>query len=1017
VAWQETSDAGATPATAQRVTGTSSSEVVSIAGTLGGETADLFVVFIPDPAQFSATTVNSATTFDTQLSLYTGRGEAVAFNDDDPNPNSGLRSTLPATDPEAEPPAPGPSRPGLYLIGIAPFNSPPLNASGEPIFASGGFTEVRGPNPGVTDIVLDAFTPTLTNAAYRIDLTGARPVDARVYVDASVAQPGFGGTWDTAFASLAEAIGTARDGDEVWVAQGTYTPGADRADAFVLRDDVTLLGGFEGGESSAAQRDPAGNPTVLSGDLLGDDVPGQDATLSDNAFHVVDATDAAPSAVLDGFVLEGGNADAGGDDAKGGGLFAEDGSPTLRRLVLRRNRARFDGGGLFVEDGTPILDDVRFEANRARNGGGAFLEGSIVAAEALTFAANTATRDGGGLYLDESDVTLPASGPTLTFTQNDAERGGGLFARRVSGDLPRLTLAANTAGTDGGGLYLDESSPRLDALAAFGNEAASRGGGLFAGSNSDPVIVYGRFSGNRARASGGGVHASFLSNPRLAHATLASNTAGLAGAGLSASDNSAPVLANSVVWGNRTDDGAPSALDADATSTFDVQHAVVEGGFAGGTVVIDADPRFADADGPDDAPGTPDDDLRLTLGSSAIETGANGLDLDGPTGPETTTAADLATDLDGQPRLFRAAFAGAAVDLGPYEFQAVQATVAAPTVDGATGFFDLGATGLTANLTRNASPAGVLQAQIIDRRALGSGVPPNTPPFHWQLRAPGFTDSLAYNLTFDLSGVPAVTNPDELMAYASDVAINPGGFFPPTTTWTDLSTLPGVEVTIDVPSARLTVTGLTGNPGPSPFRSFTIGGGNNPLPVELTAFAATPDGDDAVRLVWATASETQNAGFAVEHRAPTADAFAEVAFVDGAGTTTASQRYALRVPGLGAGTHRFRLRQVDFDGTATPSPEVEARLVLDAPAALSAFPSPFRQRASVVAAVREAQRVTVTVHDLLGRTVATLHDGPLGASEPRTLTLDGRGLASGVYLVRLVGTRGAAATRRVVRVR
>ncbi|MEL6772619.1 MAG: VCBS repeat-containing protein, partial [Bacteroidota bacterium] len=85
------------------------------------------------------------------------------------------------------------------------------------------------------------------------------------------------------------------------------------------------------------------------------------------------------------------------------------------------------------------------------------------------------------------------------------------------------------------------------------------------------------------------------------------------------------------------------------------------------------------------------------------------------------------------------------------------------------------------------------------------------------------------------------------------------------------------------------------------------------VPVELTVFSAVLSGE-AARLTWATASETNNAGFHVEHRAPSADVFATLGFVDGAGTTTATQRYAFETGTLAPGAHRFRLRQVDFDG-------------------------------------------------------------------------------------------------------
>jgi hypothetical protein len=201
------------------------------------------------------------------------------------------------------------------------------------------------------------------------------------------------------------------------------------------------------------------------------------------------------------------------------------------------------------------------------------------------------------------------------------------------------------------------------------------------------------------------------------------------------------------------------------------------------------------------------------------------------------------------------------------------------------------------------------------------------------------------------------------------------------------------------------------------------------LPVELTALTATADGADGVVLAWRTASETNNAGFAVEHAAPRAEGmpadgtpedaggFTEVGFVEGAGTTTEAQTYRFRLAGLRAGTHRLRLRQVDFDGTPTVSPVVEVTLGLEAPYRLAPpAPNPFATRAEMALTVRTTQAVTVAAYDVLGRRVAVLHDGPLRAGQRTPLTLDGTRLASGVYLVRVTGETFAT-TARVVRVR
>src|SRR5690606_28712319 len=95
-------------------------------------------------------------------------------------------------------------------------------------------------------------------------------------------------------------------------------------------------------------------------------------------------------------------------------------------------------------------------------------------------------------------------------------------------------------------------------------------------------------------------------------------------------------------------------------------------------------------------------------------------------------------------------------------------------------------------------------------------------------------------------------------------------------------------------------------------------GPSSTLPGELVSFTATLDGPDGV-LAWQTASETNNAGFEVEHTAVETRRGASLpwqrlAFVAGRGTTAEPQSYTYRAAGLEPGRHVFRLRQVDYDG-------------------------------------------------------------------------------------------------------
>ncbi len=186
----------------------------------------------------------------------------------------------------------------------------------------------------------------------------------------------------------------------------------------------------------------------------------------------------------------------------------------------------------------------------------------------------------------------------------------------------------------------------------------------------------------------------------------------------------------------------------------------------------------------------------------------------------------------------------------------------------------------------------------------------------------------------------------------------------------------------------------------------------SPLPVELTAFEAAATVGGAL-LRWSTASETNNARFVAERQQGTA--WVEVGSRAGAGTSAEQQHYTLTVQGLTPGAHRFRLRQIDLDGTTTLSSVVEAVVMPGAALNLSAArPSPFEGATQTLLSVQTAQRVRVVLFDALGRQQAVVFDGDVSPAAPRALTVSGTNLAPGVYVLRAEGA-GHTATTRLVR--
>jgi len=183
--------------------------------------------------------------------------------------------------------------------------------------------------------------------------------------------------------------------------------------------------------------------------------------------------------------------------------------------------------------------------------------------------------------------------------------------------------------------------------------------------------------------------------------------------------------------------------------------------------------------------------------------------------------------------------------------------------------------------------------------------------------------------------------------------------------------------------------------------TYTAGG---PLPVELAGFDARLDGSDAV-LSWRTLSETNNAGFDVQVASGEAD-FLTVGSVDGAGTTTEPQRYTFRVPNLDPGVHRFRLRQVDVDGTTTLSEVQVLTLGSSAPFTMvqnTANPVQSGQTAQMKFIVGEREPVQAALYNVLGQRVRTLFDATATPGAVTPLTIRTEDLASGVYFIRITG--------------
>jgi len=156
-----------------------------------------------------------------------------------------------------------------------------------------------------------------------------------------------------------------------------------------------------------------------------------------------------------------------------------------------------------------------------------------------------------------------------------------------------------------------------------------------------------------------------------------------------------------------------------------------------------------------------------------------------------------------------------------------------------------------------------------------------------------------------------------------------------------------------------------------------------------------------MELVWATATEVNNAGFAIEKKSAGGE-WTKVSFVDGHGTTNAPQSYSY-TDVCTAGKYSYRLKQVDRDGKFEYSKEVEAEAALTAGDYTLGqnYPNPFNPATSIHFAVKADQRAKLVVFNMLGQEVATLFDGMALANTMYNVGFNAAGLSSGTYFYML----------------
>lgn len=398
-------------------------------------------------------------------------------------------------------------------------------------------------------------------------------LNAQVFVDADAAGTGDGSSWANAYTNLNDALLAAPAGSSVWIAEGTYT--TPDSVSFFIDKELTVLGGFFGTETAASAANPALYPTILSGDVAGNDVVGAyDSTgYVDNnrVLFIVDTNEVSAFTVtLDGLTIA--NGGIAENRPTGGSVFDYAGAGILSLAKLNASRLKFVGNRSTLGSALALILTTANE--------------SVL--DSITVSGNFSS-DNRQVYLNTVDNAV-IKNSTFIGDGDTQQTSGFIQAAFTNGFVvENSTFTDMTSAFSGGGIRLDNSDDAIIRNCSFDNMVASTGGAIYLIQANDFVpdseetdvtdfIIDGCTITNCFTATGrGGAFTSANTNFTLSNSTLSDNASGAIGGAiyhqLADARSYQSSYVNTVFDGN-TDQGAGGAICVLIFGTADLEGTV-----------------------------------------------------------------------------------------------------------------------------------------------------------------------------------------------------------------------------------------------------------------------------------------------------------------------------------------------------------------------------------------------------------------------------------------------------------